>query len=243
MCERSQFATSSHFLIRSADRNDFWNSTPSKFSVNLSKPLKGTRAVISFLQMPATYYNITSTNNKIKADIGAVANTVYSLTPGNYTLNDLMTALQTLLTPLGVPVISFDNIANLMTIANNVNFSLDFNFDNSLSVVLGFSPLLSYSNLLSFTGQKVPKLFDSSIYIGTNFATHIQTTSKLKNVSFVIPHNVNKNEVIQFYSSTQFALYPKIKDEILGNLEFTAFNEKGELLQGLGEWQIMIEII
>ena len=242
MCD-SQLVSSSHFHIRSSDRNDYWNTTPADFTINLSKPLKGTRAQIAFCQIPATYYNITSTNNKFNGGSGDALNISFTVPIGSYNLNDLMSAIQNLLNSIGPATVVYDNITGLINISNDVSFSLDFNVDNSIASVLGFSPNKEYIDDTSFTAWQAPKLFDNAIYISCNFATHIQTTSNLKNISFLIPHNVNKGEIIQFYSSTQFALQPHVKEQTIGSVRFMVFNEKGELLQGLADWAIMIQII
>ena len=154
-----------------------------------------------------------------------------------------MLAVQTILAPLGSVSVTFDIIKELMTISNSVNFSLNFNVNNSIVGALGFNPQLTYSSNTSFVGSQVPKLFDSSIYISCNFCTHIQTTSQLHNVSFVIPHNVNRGEIIQFYSSSQFALQPHIQNQTIGAVEFIVFNEEGRVLQNLADWSIMLHII
>lgn len=242
MCD-SQLVTSSHFHIRSADRNDYWNTTPADFTINLQKPLKGTRAQISFCQIPATYYNITSSNNKFNGGAGLSTATSYTVPIGCYNLQDLMSVIQNLLTPIGITTVTYNNITGLINITNVNPFSLNFNVSNTIAAVLGFNPSQTYSNSTSFTAWQSPKLFDNAIYISCNFATHIQTTSNLKNVSFLIPHNVNKSEIIQFYSSTQFALQPHVKEQTIGSIRLTVFDEKGELLQGLADWAIMIQII
>lgn len=242
MCD-SQFVSSSHFFIRSADREDLWNSTPSKFRINLQKSLKGSKAQISYAQLAATYYNITQYNNKINAGLGSNPSTLITITPGCYTLNELLQALQTDLSFLGTVSITFSQITNLITISNSVAFSLDTNIENSLSVAIGFPPA-QYLNNTSFTATFIPKVFDNAIYISCNFATAIQTsTSKLHNISFVIPHTANKNEIIQYYASTHFALQPRVQNQTLGYLEFSVFDERGNLLQGLGDWCLMLEII
>lgn len=243
MCENSQNVSSSHFLIRSVDRLDYWETTPSKFRVNLTKALKGSKAMISYAQIPSTYYNITPTNNVFNYGLGLLTNVQIIVPVGSYTLNDLINTIQTLLVALPNISVNFNTITNLITISSSVNFSLNFNVNNSISSVLGFSPNLVYSNSLGFTGLFVPKIYDNAIYIGCNFCAHMQNTSKLPNVSFIIPHNCNKNEIIQFYAATQFQLNPKVLDQVIGYLEFTVYNEKGEILQGLADWCMMIQII
>lgn len=236
MCD--PYVTSTHFKIRSIDRNNFWDTTPSKFSINLSKPLKGTKAQITFCQIPNTYKNITDQNNAIEAN-----GTTYLIPTGAYTLPDLMTAIQTVLAPLGTPSVTFSPITSKMTISNGVNFTLNFNIDNSISKAIGFSPNLSYSGQNSYTGLLVPKLYDSAIYIVTNFAISIQSTSNIKNVSFVIPHNTNRSEIIQFYSASQYTFQPRVENQTLGYLEFEVRDENGRILENLGEWTIMFQIV
>lgn len=243
MCDKSQLVTSSHFLIRSADRNDYWGTTPSNFRINLDKPLKGSKAQISFCQIPNTYYNITTLNNQFYGYSNISTPILQTIAPGSYTLNDLMAAIQNVLSFLGTVTVTYDTIGGLITISNTSIFYLDFNTPNSIAKPLGFNQYGTYTGLTTYTGLQPPKLFDSSIYISCNFCTHLQTTSKLKNVSFIIPHNVNRGEIIQFYSATQFALQPHVMNQTIGIIEFTVFNENGELLQNLADWSIMIQII
>lgn len=234
MCD-SQLVTSTHFHIRSADRNDYWNTTPSDFTINLQKPLKGTKAQISFCQIPNTYFNITNSNNKFSYD-----DVPYTVSIGCYSLQELMNAIQNLL-PVGSTV-SYDSITGLIVITTINSISFDFAVNNSIAPVIGFNPNETYTGT-TLIGWQSPKLFDNAIYIGCNFATNIQTTSNLKNVSFVISHNVNKGEIIQFYSASQFNLQPRVQEQTIGSIRFTVFNEKGELLQGLADWSILIQII
>jgi hypothetical protein len=56
MCENSSALPSTHFLIRSADRENYWETTASDFTINLQRSLKGSKAQISYLQLPVNYY-------------------------------------------------------------------------------------------------------------------------------------------------------------------------------------------
>lgn len=243
MCE-SQSVSSSHFLIRSSDRNSFWDTTPANFNINLQKSLKGRKAQISYLQMPVTYYNVNSSNNTFTANIVDAPETIINVTPGSYNISDIINYLQGALSFLGTVTVTLNPITFLFTISCNNIFYLNFNVNNSIAEVLGFNPNLIYGGQLSYTAQKAPKLFDNAIYISCNFATAIQTTTKkLHNVSFVIPHNCNKGEIIQFYASTQFSLQPRIFEQTIGIIEIKVFDERGRQLENLGEWVMMLEII
>lgn len=246
MCDSSQLVTSSHFMVRSVDRDNLWSDTPAKFRINLQKPLKPTLAKLDYAQIPATYYNITTNNNFIQINMGsALAIPInYSIPPGAYTLNDLIGVLQNDLTGLINPgfSVTFSQISGRISISNDSAFTLHLENSNSPSIVLGMEPLV-YDSVFSVDGTHVPKIYDSAIYITTNFGTAIQTTTnKLHNVSFVIPHNCNRGEIIQFYSATQFDLLPLVKDQTIGYLEITLFDEYGNILQNAGEWQMMLRI-
>lgn len=233
MCDNLNVPTSSHFLIRSIDREEYYSSSPSSFRVQLSKPLRGNKAQIAFAQLGNTYYNITNKNNAIKYN-----NVLYTVPEGCYSLNELMSTIGSLLTL----TVSFDSIVGRMTIQSGVIFTLDLTIDNSICKKIGFLPQV-YAAALSYTGSYVPKLYDNSIYIQTNFCAHIQTTSPKKNVSFVIPHTGNKGDIIFFYASSQFSLQPIIKDQTIGILEINVLDEDGDILKNLAEWQMMIQIV
>jgi hypothetical protein len=227
----------SHILLRSVDRDDYFNTSPSNFQVQLSKPVRANRAQISYAHIPNTYYNITNKNNKF------LLNTVQqSMPPGCYSLNELIAELSIILNTIGVSNITFNSISNLLTIGLDVNFSIDFNVDNSLANKVGFLKF-NYTGANTYTGSYVPKIYENCIYINTNFCTHIQTTSPNKNISFVIPNTVNKGEIIQFYSSTQFNLQPIIANQTIGIIQLQLLDENGDQLINIGDWQIMIQLV
>lgn len=237
-CQKSQIVDSSHILIRSADRDNYENSTPAKFRVNLSKPQKATKAQISFAQIPSTFYNITSKNNAFEGD------SIFTIDPGNYSLSDLLVALKNKLdaTYADTFTVSFDVITGLVTISAVLAFDINFNVPNSIAKKIGFLEA-NYTGSNSYTGVFVPKIYDNVIFISTNFGSVIQTTTNKKNVSFAIPHNVNRGDIIQFYSQTQFSLQPRVRDQTIGYIEFEVYDEDGNLCQGLADWCIMIELI
>jgi hypothetical protein len=166
-----------------------------------------------------------------------------ALQTGAYTLSDLTTAIQNAIGFLGTVAVNFSVKKNLITISADVAFSLDLTVNDSIVNVIGFEKKI-YTGGFDYVGIFLPKLYDNAIYISCNFCTHMQTTTPaLHNVSFIVPHNVNRGEIIQFYNASQFSLQPRIRDQTIGYIELSVFNEKGELLQGLGDWLIMFEIV
>lgn len=228
----------SHFTINSKDRDDYYLGNPASFRVSLPKPIKVECAKLSSAQIPNTFYNVTANNNKI------TANSVnYGLSPGCYSLNDLTQALQALLAPLGTVTVSYDNIAGFVTITNSVAFSLTFGA-NSVAKLIGFNPGLTFTGQTSYTGTLTPKVYSSAVYIGSNLGTAIQTTCRQRpDYTFVIPNTCNKGEIMQFNALTQFDLRPRVKSNFLSVLEFVVYDEDGNQLQGLADWNMTIQVL
>ena len=178
MCDNPSNLPSTHFLVRSADRENYWETTSSDFTINLQRSLKGQKAQISYLQLPVSYYNVTQNNNTFTANVVDAAETTINITPGSYNVSDIITALQTAMSFLGTMTISLNPITFLFTISCNNIFYMNFNVNNSIARLLGFNPNLTYEDQLSYTAQNPPKLFDNAIYISCNFSTTIQTTTK-----------------------------------------------------------------
>ena len=221
-----------HFYIQSEDREDYNNTSPANFRVALSRELNPHCIEVSFCQLPNTFYNITASNNNFLFN-----NVPQTITPGCYTLSEALTEFASV---TGLTV-GYNDITNLITISAGANFSLNFNVQNSIGKLLGFKTIL-YSAQNSYTGTFGPKIYHSAVYISLNIGNGVLTSSGLKNVSFVIPNNVNKSELIQFYARTQFSLAPNVKKNGIQHFEVRVFDEKGNELQGLSDWSLLIKL-
>lgn len=228
-----------HLYLASKDREDF-GADPANCRLSVAKSLNPKCISLSFAQFPNTYYNITEKNNKLK-----INGNIYSIPPGTYTLSDLMQALADALTPLNITV-SFDDVKGRLTF-NTPNLDLfDFNVDDSIHAKLGFKKQ-SYSDSNAFTGEFVPKIYDTSIFVSINginsgcIAPIGRDNKNVQNATFIIPNNVNKGEIIQFYQHSQFNLNPKVYDTI-NYFDVRFYDDDGFILQNLGEWAMMIEL-
>jgi hypothetical protein len=229
-----------HLYLASKDRDDY-NSDPADCRLNISKSLKPKCISLSFAQFPNTYYNITSRNNKIR-----VAGNIYSITPGTYNLGDLMQALANALVAENI-VVSFDDVIGRIIFSSSGFFDLDFTVDDSIYAKVGFKKIY-YSDYTSYTGAFVPKIYDTSIFISINGISSgcISPTGRenknVQNSTFIVPNNVNKGEIIQFYQHSQFNLNPKV-DDTINFFDVRFYDDDGFILQNLGEWAMMIELI
>jgi hypothetical protein len=233
-----------HLYLASKDREDFNNSDPSNCRLNVAKSLNPDCISLSFAQFPNTYYNITSKNNKFEA-----SGSLYEVQPGTYNLGDLMQAFANLLAADSVTV-SFDDVIGRIIISTTALPTLDLNFDvaDSIHAKLGFKKRV-YDDSPTHTGNFVPKIYDTSIFIsinGINSGCIASPTvggmfKNVQNATFIVPNNVNKGEIIQFYQHSQFHLSPKVNDTI-NYFDVRFFDDDGNLLQNLGEWAMMIEL-
>ena len=227
-----------HLYLQSIDREGA-GSDPANCRITLGKSLKPQCIALSYAFIPATWYNITSRNNQF-----AVPPTTYTVPPGCYTLADIMQAIADLLVAHNVTVV-FDDTPNRMTISTTNPFiNIDFSVANSIGRTLGFQNVL-YSDEQSYTSSFVPKLYSNSIFISINGINSGCITSQNKNIqnsTFIVPANVNKNEICQFYKHSQFNLQPRVRDTI-NFFDIRFFDEDGFQLINLADWSLMLELI
>lgn len=226
--------TTTHIYISSQDRE---SGSASNFRVNLSNsPVAKCNISLVHAQIPNTYYNIDSTNNAIQFGVS-----LYTINPGIYTLQDLLTAVANLTEDF---TLSFNDITQRITITNTVgNFDLNLNIDNSIYKKLGFAKA-NFTGSASYTGTAIPKIYESSLFICINGIPSNCITSRkdfIKNSTFIIPNNVNKNEICSFYAHSQFYLKPKYSGP-LNHLDVRVLNDDGYEVQNLAEWSMVIEV-
>lgn len=227
-----------HCYLQSADREDP-NSDPANCRITLAKSLMPKCISLSYAFIPATFYNITERNNKFAIDA-----TTYTVPAGCYTLADVMQAIADLLTAFHVTV-SYDDVIGRMIISTTDPFiNINFSVANSIGTTLGFKNI-SYSDAASYTSSFVPKLYSNSIFISINGINSGCITSQKANVqnsTFIVPANVNKGEVIQFYKHSQFNLTPRVNDTI-NFFDIRFYDEFGFQLINLADWSLMLEMM
>ncbi len=225
------------FYFSSEDREDYANTGPSNCRIKLAKLIQPTCMELDFAQIPNTYYNINLTNNKFALNSAPI-----TVPPGCYNLTDLLQTLATLLNAI-TPVINYNDVTNLITISAPSNFTLDFGVTNSIGQKLGFL-LQQYTGTNTYTAIYGPKLYDSSIFINIAGipAGCLTSNPNIPNTSFVVPNNVNKGEVIQFYAHSQFYLKPHVSTSDIQYLDIKILNDQGVQLTGLSNWVMLLKI-
>lgn len=149
--------------------------------------------------IPASFYNINSTNNRIH-----IGSTTYTIAVGNYNINDLIIAINTIINTAILVLFSYNQISNKITIQNNGVSSQVINFELSpLLWVLGFNRI-SFTTLTTLTSTtspncvnllNIPRIFIRSSAID---AGNYSDETESQDVLAVIPNTACINGVIHY---------------------------------------------
>lgn len=226
-----------YFVINSIDRIDKLG-TPSDISVKLPFGTKFNHAQLINFKMANTYFNINDNNNKL-----VVNNVGYTLTKGNYNLDELFTALVNL-----VPVfdsISYDDVIAKVTIVTVGAVVVPLNFISRLNRVLGFPDDYNQTGA-SFISTNPPYLSHNLLYAEIDkFSTNFTSTNDMyKSPSFLIDNNVNKNDLISYSQNSQYEQLINLQNNDLSfyNLSIKLKDHNGHVLEGCSEWTMLLKL-
>ena len=149
--------------------------------------------------IPSSFYNINSSNNKIK-----IGSTIFSITEGNYNINDLITAINTQTNTALLVSLAYNSTTNKTTITNNGGTSQVITLSAStLLWVLGFERqyTITLTTLTSSTSPNcvnllnIPRIFIRSSAID---AGNYSDETESQDVLAVIPNTACINGVIHY---------------------------------------------
>lgn len=220
-----------HVYINSLNRTNK-TSLASNATIQLNKAIKAECAELSFFAMPNTWYNVTSYNNTFKLDASTI-----TIPAGCYDLNQLLTQIQSLLPPS--TSIAYNDVLNLVNITYTSAHTMDFSISNAY-ILLGFLPQV-YPSATSFTSSNPPKIYTSILLIRTNLGSNM-VSDKGYHSSFIVPVNVNKGELLQFYNRSQFSIRPKVNNNDIKTIDIILYDEYEQPLQGCGDFTAIIAI-
>lgn len=221
-----------HITFHSHNRINYNTSSPSQCEISLNKTIKASCAELSYFITPNIFYNITEKNNTLIIDSNE-----YILDDGCYTLNELLTEILGLLP--GGSNIEFNPVLNKIKFTFGAPVVMDFR-TGRLFLTLGFLPQL-YPSATEIIGAYPPKVYHNVIYVETNLSNNMVRDSGLHS-TFCIPCNSNKGEMLIFHRASQFSSRPKVNNNEIKNITVVLRDEYGELLQGAGDWTIILAI-
>jgi hypothetical protein len=146
-----------NLLIRSKDKKLSTDSNSDfyvDFRPNITSQRVVKRAVLRSITIPNVVYNINSNNNVLVLGDSAPADITLTITEGQYSLTELISAIETAWTAsagIGVLTITEDNITNKLTFANGSNIKLYNIEDMSTSTMSPYLGILNTVALASST--------------------------------------------------------------------------------------------
>ena len=222
-----------HISLNSADRVNYANTNPADCSIKLPRIIRPQCIELAAAQFPNTYFNLNRSCSDYR--VNATTYSVY----GNYSL---METLEKIASDTGL-LVSYNDNEHLITFSGENPFTLDFTVNNSIYAKLGFLNKV-YSGGVIYKASYGPKIYDSSLYINiSNIPGGVITSNPtLTSASFIVPNNVNKGEIIQFYSQTQCKISPHVRDADFQYFDIKVYNDQGILLTGLCDWTMLIKV-
>ncbi len=224
-----------YLSINSADRSPESLST-SDFKILLQYPIKCKKAKLISASITNTYFNITNSNNSL-----ILNGTVTSFGNGCYSWAQLVAVLGGVFSSVTYDDINCRIILGLSS-SQTLTFPQVGSIYGSINSVLGFPR--SY-NLASntHTSSYPPSLDQFSLFIDVAEFSNNYITSNNVNSSFCVNVNANKNDVIFFSSMSQYGQSINechVKD-LLNMITIKVRDQYGNILQGLPEWNMLIE--
>jgi hypothetical protein len=209
---------------------------PFQCSIILGNRHRAIRSItLKNAQIPLGFYNVRAPYNTMN-----VNSVVYTVTPGNYSVTTLLSALNTTITSA---VGAFSPGA----LNNNIQFS-----SSSGVATMNVQPL-SMLSFLGFTGQQQGVAFYGTNSYIVNFDTYLSIwienlgTSSIENsqITFKVPLTVGSGSIMQWAENSQYHQLVKVTDRgvRLDRLNIQVLDRYGNLLNNNGiDWSFTLEI-
>jgi hypothetical protein len=221
----------SDIYLNSAQRQNKTDSA-ARAQIRLNRNIEATCAELSYFSMPNTWYNVTTYNNTFR-----VSGNLITIPPGSYDLNQLLTETQSLLPPDST--ILYNDVLNRIEINFTASRVIDFT-TSAAYILFGYLPQI-YPTATSVISSHPPKIYSSVILVQTNLGSSIVSQDGFFS-SFVVPVNVNKGELLQFYNRSQFVIRPRVNNTQIRAIDIVLLDEFEQPLQGCGDFVCVIKV-
>ena len=199
---------------------------------------------ISSVTIPSSYYVINTTNNFFTIIFGS--NNLITITPGNYTPSELVSAIQTQLTAISSDLsISYNTNTGFFTFStSSAAFGLDATeINNLLSTLMGFLQQLypsdttskTSTNVANLSGPKYVQIVSNALSYKSSFEPS-STNTNVKNVILRIPVKVNSFDMIVYENYNENNVVP-FDREFPNIIDISLVDEQGNGINLNGcEW-------
>jgi|SRR5579885_75937 len=197
----------SYCLIKSSDRT---TGNSNQFQIDLLVPIQGVKKVsLAQATIPNTIYNIqTNVNDRFNFFRGSSFS--YQIPAGAYTINNLLSTIQTGINGLDANSYSltYNTTTMKVTITGTGAFSLNWASNANASTgcysVLGWTKA-DTSSSTSITAPNVPALQNPTniLMIISELGTDKYTTTNANKYTFIVPNTVDSGEIIEYFPNDE----------------------------------------
>ena len=230
-------------VFDTADKTNVQQLSTGFWNLNFSSIVPCTKAVISNIIVPRSFYNVYAGNDGVM-----IGTSLFNLPDGNYGINDLISALQTLVSSI------FPNIPLTITV-NNITGKLTFSTTSTSQLSLQFTTSyklfgMNRNQMITVGGSNAPvispNIYDlnsvPAVYLRCNaiHSNFIYNNSQT-NILFRLPVEVPFGQLI-VYQNTSADFYFDVNN--LTNLDFRLTDNYGtELNLNNVDWKIEMVLI
>lgn len=233
-----------HTKVIHLDNRNRQSGTATNCNFNLDAPVRAKRIIVESVQIPYTWYPINSTNNTFNVNDSTDGPINVVITPGNYTITTLITALLAGLNggTAGYTMTQHSSTFKL-TLTCVRNFIVEA--DGTLNTVLGYSTAADTANALSHTAINIPNLqFDDYILVNSNLTVDgsmYQANGEQHGVLLKVPVVSNWGTTL-FYSNNDNIVYDV--NELISNIHLSlTFRDTTLVDLNGGNWSITLKIL
>lgn len=230
------------FIINSKDR--LAHSASSTDCIFQFSALNATSAEVVSFQMPMTTYNINSKNNVVYFNDGI--DRTFTMTPGNYSVYDLIDALQTDFNTVSSGyLVTYSDISMKITITGTIPFQLTFgtNTTNTMAYILGFNNVNTTTALVHVSNNCIN--LSLPLYLCCDideFSSNSKSTNDSTSV-FVFPNKVNGGDLLSFSELTDYKQCAVISEPNVQNLNVRfSFPGNYDLDLNGNDWQMVLRL-
>lgn len=193
---------------------------------------------IQNIRLPISFYNITTNNNTLLFNDDGVDYTI-TIPPGNYTLSELISEIQTLMNAtmaLTVYTITYSNITQKITITSDGAGGITTIKQSSIIKYLGFDANQTIPDGGSGTGNNVAyliskhlKLQIANIVSNNLYSNDISNTTHVQPIGVNIPITKTRNE-IEFYENNDGPLIKMSNYNSISSLNVKLLDEENNII-------------
>jgi hypothetical protein len=233
-------------VINSANRNNPNASTTSNFTFSPNEKASRINEVsVEFISIPFSFYTINSSNNVLTFNSAVHSITI---TPGNYTMTNLITEMQTKLLAvpafsLLTPTVTFSYTTYKVTISMSSAFIVDSKTAQPTSTFapfLGFS-VSSVSNTTATANNVINISGGNYLYVVSNYLSNnlhngiLYSNGSYDKALTIVPINTSPGGIILYQPNIPIRLDSRLNIRTTDLIDITIYDEYNNIIDLNGQ--------